>query len=326
MTRRMDRTRFPNNHTPHWALFLLILFSPCDTCITTALRLNKVFFQKYSRRAADKLIAQNRVCVNGTVASLGTQVTPYDIVTLDRAVYHWQDEGGTFSNNGRSQRKNKQNKKVYWKLWKPIGITSTTDPQTKGNLLECLQQYALSNTQKNLLGQQNRVFNVGRLDKDSSGLLLLTNDGTVPNAVLSRQNKRPKTYLVTTDRRLSDAHLTMLRRGLSITTDVVRNKKHTSWTAPTLPCRIVRVPGKKNTIQMTLTEGRNRQIRVMCATLGYTVTKLHRVEFLGIGLEGLSGPGDWKPLAPHELELLTAAVERAVDQPEQTKTNKHTKK
>ena len=222
----------------------------------------------------------------------------------------------------------------YIKFWKPVGITSTTDPSVPGNLLD-----ALSNTQRKdnnpqqLLPITKRIFSVGRLDKDSTGLLLLTSDGRVPNAVLRRQFKRPKTYCVVVDAPVADKHVELLRRGLVITTDTVRQNKHRNHTAKTLPCAVERIHpvehndnsgrrtnnGNNNSndnnnncsLQITLTEGRNRQIRVMLQTLGYKVRSLHRTDFMGIGLQGLSRPGDWCRLTTTERQILLHAVAAA---------------
>ena len=221
----------------------------------------------------------------------------------------------------------------YIKFWKPVGITSTTDPNVPGNLLDALSN--LSNTQRKdnnpqqLLPITKRIFSVGRLDKDSTGLLLLTSDGRVPNAVLRRQFKRPKTYCVVVDAPVADRDVDLLRRGLVITTDTVRQNKHRNHTAKTLPCVVERIDaveqkdnsGRTNndinnnnnncSLQITLTEGRNRQIRVMLQTLGYKVRSLHRTDFMGIGLQGLSRPGDWCRLTTTERQILLHAVAAA---------------
>jgi pseudouridine synthase len=246
---------------------------------------------------------------------------------------------------------------IYIKYWKPVGVISTTDRNIPNNLLDSIystvsnptttarSEYQTqtitsrdeTNRHETLQAQEiqklqmgRRIFNVGRLDKDSSGLLLLTSDGRVPNSVLSKQFVHSKVYHVTVDRPIAYEHLQQLRQGIRITTDTIRQKKHVSFTAKTLPCTIVPLYQEKslsdtqmfhnedddeqyvptNTIQITLIEGRNRQIRVMLQTVGgYTVLKLHRVQFLSnIDLTNLHGPGDWTYLNSTEVTSVFDAI------------------
>lgn len=261
------------------------------------IRLNKVFKATHSRRQADRLIADGRVRVNDErVIDMGRKVAAEDRVELDGELYV-----GWVEANGLTQDQTPE----YIKYWKPVGIVSTTDRSIDGNLLDALE----STRPRYQAPVTERIFSVGRLDKDSSGLLLLTSDGRLPNAVLRAQCKRPKTYLVDVDRPLRDSDLKGLRSGVTITTDRVRGGRHESITAKTRPCQVEVVAPTR--LRMTLEEGRNRQIRVMLATMGYTVLALERIDFMGIGLDGLHGPGDWKRVDERERDILLDAIKRA---------------
>jgi pseudouridine synthase len=160
-----------------------------------------------------------------------------------------------------------------------------------------------------------RVFPVGRLDKDSTGLILLTSDGRLPNAALRAGAKKEKKYVVCLDRPAREADLQTLREGVVISTPVRRDKVDRIVTARTLPCDVAFVKernGKENfaAVRVTLREGRNRQIRRMFDAVGYVVRDLHRTEIMGIGLEGLTA-GEWKECSPEEMELIRACLEDA---------------
>lgn len=307
------------------ALCLWLLLFRSLLCRVTAfaadinnIRLNKVFKDTHSRRKADSLIADGRVKINGqTVNDMGRRVVPFqDLVELDGIPYTgWEIRHGFDSTTSSEQLQGGTTssrldtmgfEEEYIKYWKPVGVTSTTDQNILGNLIDALQEMA--HPPKQAISQ--RIFSVGRLDKDSSGLLLLTSDGRLPNAVLRKEFRSPKTYRVTADRLVNQQHIEQLRAGLVITTDTVRQGKHKQFTAPTLPCHVVQLSDRE--LQVTLTEGRNRQIRVMFRTVGgYTVKHLHRINFMGIDLSRLSGPGDWTRLNEGEFQLLTGAMERA---------------
>ena len=314
---------------------LLLKSAVCLSNDPLGIRLNKVFTATHSRRQADALIAAGRVAVNGDVVhDMGRRVVPYvDEVVLDGKQWtQWEtrvvkDNNRPIAATASSRRsETQQQQEEYIKFWKPVGVTSTTDRKVVGNLLDALEGKYYPGRPKRTKRQQqqqpirHRIFSVGRLDKDSSGLLLLTSDGRIPDAVLRKQWKQPKVYQVTIDRPLqSDRHLQQLRTGLVITTDTLRGGRHTSVTAPTLPCQVeftdddnsTDTNKKRTTLTVTLTEGRNRQIRVMFQTLGYHVVGLHRTHMLGgIGLDGLRGPGDWKRLTRDELQWLDRAVQR----------------
>jgi 23S rRNA pseudouridine2604 synthase len=306
-----------------------------DTSNSTGIRLNKVFKVIYSRRQADELIRQGRVSINGeTVTSddIGRRVLPYqDIVAIDNQVYrNWEprvlsQELSTSSSNLTSVTPPANEE--YIKFWKPVGVTSTTDRGIPGNLLEALEQSNGDITDRQPI--RHRIFSIGRLDKDTSGLILLTSDGRIPNSALQKSNQHVKTYLVELDRIVSERHLQQLRNGIIITTDTVRNKRHVPFTARTLPCSLdvvsrtcdvgslltsalpLRNGRGGSIVQISLVEGRNRQIRIMFASLGYTVVALHRTTFMGIGLHPLTGPGEWTRLTPAEVKILTDAVGNA---------------
>jgi 23S rRNA pseudouridine2604 synthase len=275
------------------------------------IRLNKVFKATHSRRKADTLIAEGRVQVNGEfVGDMGRRVVPFqDIIQLDGRPYQgWEERHGFSSKSGQDSSRvvGEERDEEYIKYWKPVGVTSTTDRMVRGNILDSLEA-SRPDDQPPI---RHRIFTVGRLDKDSSGIILLTSDGRVPNAVLRSKFKRPKTYHVRVDRPLRPSDLRGLRNGIRITTDRVRQGTHESITAKTLPCKVNAQPGDVE-LTITLTEGRNRQIRVMLDTLGYRVVDLHRGDFMGIHLGDLDRPGDWKRLTEMELGILNSAILRA---------------
>lgn len=208
-----------------------------------------------SRREADAWIAAGRIGVNGAVASLGTRVLPGDEVTVD----------GLPAQAAR--------RKIYLALHKPIGVECTTDRRVPGNIVD-------------FVGHAERVFPVGRLDRDSEGLILLTNDGDIVNALLRAEHGHEKEYLVEVDRPLTPAFLAALSQGVPILDTM------------TLPCRTWMVG--KNAFGIVLTQGLNRQIRRMCEYFGYTVRRLRRVRIVNVELGALPS-GRWRELAPAEL-------------------------
>jgi 23S rRNA pseudouridine2604 synthase len=226
-----------------------------------SMRINKYLSERglCSRREADSWVEGGRVSINGVVATLGTKVQAGDAVRVDgRAV------GGETSH-------------VYIALHKPVGVECTTDPRVPHNVV-------------GFVSHRERIFPIGRLDKDSEGLLLLTNDGDIVNDLLRARHGHEKEYLVTVDRPVTDAFVNAMAGGVEILDRI------------TAPCRVHRVG--KNAFRIVLTQGLNRQIRRMCEVFGYTVRRLIRVRFVNILLEGLS-PGRWRNLTRAELaELL----------------------
>ncbi len=226
------------------------------------MRLNKYLSETgaCSRREADAWIAAGRVTIDGEVAALGTQVKPGDDVRVD------------------GRRVGERRRKVYIALNKPRGIECTTDRDVPDNIVD-------------FVGHGERIFPVGRLDKDSEGLILLTNDGDIVNGILRTEHGHEKEYLVTVDRPVTQAFLEGLTRGVPILETVTK------------PCTAT--AAGKNTFRIVLTQGLNRQIRRMCEHFGYTVRALQRVRIMHLRL-GRLRPGEWRPLTPDELAPLLA--------------------
>jgi 23S rRNA pseudouridine2604 synthase len=224
------------------------------------LRLNKYISETglCSRREADARIEAGRVTLNGVVATLGTQVAAGDVVCVDG-----KPVGG-------------QERHVYIALNKPVGITSTIETHVAGNLLEVVKY-------------PQRIFPIGRLDKDSEGLLLLTNNGDIVNEILRSENEHEKEYVVTVDRPVTEIFLNGMASGVRILGTVTK------------PCKVRRVGA--GTFHIILTQGLNRQIRRMCSFFGYKVLKLQRVRIINLQLGDLK-PGQWRQLEPAEVRGL----------------------
>jgi len=224
------------------------------------MRINKYISEsgKASRRGADKLITDGRVTVNGKRATTGSQVQPGDDVRVD-------------GNQIRVARNN-----VYIALNKPVGITSTTEKKVKGNIVD-------------LVNHPLRIFNIGRLDKDSEGLILLTNDGDIVNEILRSEGKHEKEYIVSVDKPITPEFVKRMSEGVKI------------LGTKTLPCKVT--PLSKFDFQIILTQGLNRQIRRMCAELGYEVYRLQRIRIMNIHLGNLP-PGQWRDLSKKERTAL----------------------
>ena len=220
------------------------------------LRLNKYISEagKASRRGADKLISEGRVTINGKVAKIGSQVEPGDDVRVS----------GDPIRMARNY--------VYIALNKPVGITSTTEKNVKGNIID-------------LVNHPLRIYNVGRLDKDSDGLILLTNDGDIVNEILRAENKHEKEYIVTVDKPITPEFLKKMANGVEI------------LDTKTLPCEVIQL--SKYVFQIILTQGLNRQIRRMCEALGYEVYRLQRTRIMNIHLGSLP-VGQWRDLSKKE--------------------------
>ena len=220
------------------------------------MRINKFISDsgKASRRGADKLINDGRVLINGKKATLGSQVEPGDEVLV----------------NGDPIRIARNN--VYIALNKPVGITSTTEKGVKGNIVD-------------LVNHPLRIFNIGRLDKDSEGLILLTNDGDIVNEILRAENKHEKEYIVSVDKPITPDFLKNMSEGVKI------------LGTKTLPCKVHQL--SKFDFQIILTQGLNRQIRRMCEALGYEVYRLQRTRIMNIHLGNLP-PGQWRDLSKKE--------------------------
>src|SRR6202161_1689078 len=221
------------------------------------MRLNKYISETgvCSRREADKWIEAGRVTLNGQPATLGTQVAAGDEVRIDG------DSSGV------------KKKQVYIALNKPDGIICTTEANIADNIIDHV-------------GYPERIFPVGRLDRDSEGLILLTNNGDIVNEILRSENNHEKEYLVTVDRPITDLPLRMLASGVKIMGELTK------------PSKVARVNAQS--FRIILTQGLNRQIRRMCSALGYKAQRLQRVRIMNIHLGNLR-PGQWRHLTSAEL-------------------------
>ena len=224
------------------------------------MRLNKFISESglCSRREADALIADGQVTINGAVATLGTQVNDGDDVRV------------------RGQRVGEKKKHVYIALNKPVGVTCTTDQRDPTNIID-------------FIGHEERIFPIGRLDKDSDGLILLTNNGDIVNDILRAANHHEKEYLVTVDRPVTPEFVAGMAGGVPILDTRTRR------------CKVQKID--RDTFRIILTQGLNRQIRRMCEYFGYDVVRLQRVRIMNIRLGGLK-PGHWRNLRDDELEGL----------------------
>lgn len=273
-----------------------------ESSINNGIRLNKIFKATHSRREADKLIQEGRVSVNGEV-SYGQMVVPFqDTVTLDgRVVQGWEQMNG-IAQSTTTDNNNANQSFEYIKYYKPRGVICTTDRRIRGNIIHAL-------TQESGFEPRHRVYPVGRLDKDSSGLILITSDGRLPNASLRREQKQSKVYRVTVEYELTEQDLEDLRSGIVITTVAQRDGTSKPLTAKTKPCTVTSYGPRR--VEIVLQEGRNRQIRKMMAALDNRVVTLHRVAFGKIGLDRDMSPGDWKELSPQELGWIESLLDGA---------------
>ncbi len=216
-----------------------------------------------SRREADRLIEDKKVMLDGKPGTLGDRVLPGMTVTV----------------NGK--RLGRHTSKVYIALNKPEGIVCTADPREPMNVVE-------------YVGHNERIFPIGRLDKDSTGLLLMTNDGEIVNRILRAGGKHEKEYVVTVNKPITAEFLQKMAEGVEILDTV------------TLPCKIYQET--KTRFRIILIQGLNRQIRRMCEALGYRVLALNRIRIMNIHLGRLK-PGHWRNLTPMELETLMGQLD-----------------
>lgn len=224
------------------------------------IRLNKYIASSglCSRREADTLIESGKVTINGETAVQGSKVMDGDIVLV----------------NGR--KVTPDDDMVYIAFNKPLGITCTTDKRDPSNIID-------------YIGFDERIFPVGRLDKNSSGLILLTNDGSIVNKLLRAENGHEKEYLVTVNRPYDKNFLRSMESGVPVLGQL------------TLPCKLK--PAGDKSFKIILHQGLNRQIRRMCEYLGYKVTRLKRIRFMNIELGGLE-TGKWRYLTSSEKKEL----------------------
>ena len=228
---------------------------------TSLKRINKYLSELgyCSRREADRLILAGRVTVNGENPEMGTKISHDDSVAVD---------GIVISNN--------KNPSIYLAFHKPIGIVCTTDTKVeKNNIID-------------FINYPKRIFPIGRLDKPSEGLILLTNDGDIVNKILRASNNHEKEYIVTVDKPISQTFLERMSSGIPIL-DTITKK-----------CHVVKID--RFTFKIILTQGLNRQIRRMCEYLNYRVTKLKRVRIMNIELD--ISNGQHRELTVNELKDL----------------------
>ncbi|MCQ6268719.1 pseudouridine synthase [Fictibacillus sp. WQ 8-8] len=224
------------------------------------MRINKYISETgaVSRRETDRLIKAGRITVNGAVCEAGQLVSPDDIVLID---------GKPIENKVHS---------IYIALNKPAGITCTAAPHVEGNIID-------------FVSYPERIFPVGRLDKASEGLILMTNDGELANSISHSDHGHEKEYLVTLDNTCSKQFIENMSRGVQIPE------------AMTKPCVVK--PVSDDEFRIILTQGLNRQIRRMCRAFGYTVTKLERIRIMNIELGELPR-GEWRELTAEEVGTL----------------------
>lgn len=245
----------------------ILLFGSLFHTITLK-RLNKYISDTgfCSRREADKFIEQGLVKINHKPVVLGQKVQAGDHVSI----------------NGKPISPVAENKsdRIYLAYHKPVGVICTTERKVKGNIID-----AIKYTQ--------RIFPIGRLDKPSEGLILLTNDGDIVNKILRAENAHDKLYRVTVNKPISHLFLQKMSSGVPILNTV------------TLPCRVVKTG--KCSFDITLQQGLNRQIRRMCEYLGYEVTRLIRTRIMHIPLKGIQ-VGKYRHLSKSELSQLTRSL------------------
>lgn len=229
------------------------------------MRINKFLSEAgiTSRRGADKWIEAGRITINGELAQLGSRVSESDEVRADGKLISTKP------------------KRVYLMLNKPVGITSTTERHIEGNVVD-------------YMNYPTRIFHIGRLDKDSEGLLLMTNDGDIVNEILREEHGHEKEYIVTVDRPFDQQFIETMESGVPILGTMTK------------PCKVKRLGAK--TFNITLTQGMNRQIRRMTEALGYDVVKLKRTRIVNIELGDLKY-GDWRELTEQELQTLFQQLE-----------------
>ena len=231
-------------------------------------RLNKYISESgfCSRRVADSLIEAGRVKIDGKVAPMGTKVREGQKVTVDNKPIIEEEEF------------------IYIVLNKPVGITCTTEKHVKGNIVD-------------FVNHKKRIFPIGRLDKESQGLIFLTNDGDIVNKVLRAGNNHEKEYIVTVNKAITNEFLKGMSKGVPILGTVTKE------------CKVTRVG--RNVFRIILTQGLNRQIRRMCGYFDYEVTKLERVRIMNINLGRLSD-GEWRNMTKKELLEIKRLTDESV--------------
>ncbi|MGJ7462570.1 23S rRNA pseudouridine(2604) synthase RluF [Halomonas sp. MA07-2] len=238
---------------------------------TLSKRINKYISESgmCSRREADRYIEQGNVRIDGRRATPGDQVFPGSVVKLNGQLVEplALDEEDL----------------VFIALNKPVGIVSTTEPTEKANIVD-------------FVGHGARIFPIGRLDKDSQGLIFLTNNGDLVNRILRASNQHEKEYRVTVNKPITDEFIVGMGGGVPILGEVTRK------------CPVVKE--SRFVFNITLVQGLNRQIRRMCEVFGYEVVKLERIRIMNVSIKGLA-TGDWRDLTPNEVSTILAMTERS---------------
>jgi len=211
-----------------------------------------------SRRKADDYISDGRVYINGKAALLGSKVNIEDEISVDGEIIQYKDK-----------------MKVYIAFNKPVGVECTGNHKVKDNIID-------------FINHKERLFTIGRIDKQSEGLILLTNDGDIVNNVLRAENRKEKEYVVTVNKKITTEFIDRMRRGVRIMGKMTRK------------CFVKKI--HENRFKIILTQGMNRQIRRMCEVLGYRVTKLKRVRIMDIHLD--TKVGEYRDLNNEEVGQL----------------------
>jgi len=230
------------------------------------IRLNKFISDSgvCSRRQADKYIETGHVAINGRKAEIGDMVSKFDKVML----------------NGNLIESRAADEYIVMAFNKPVGIVSTTEIGVRDSIID-------------YIGYHERIFPIGRLDKESQGLIFLTNNGDLVNKILRAGNKHEKEYIVTVDKPISDDFIRRMANGVPILGEVTKK------------CKVARETS--NVFRITLIQGLNRQIRRMCEYFGYEVLKLERVRIMHINLKGLP-TGEWRLLSEDEMLKINKAI------------------
>lgn len=250
--------------------------------LRTSTRINKYISESgmCSRRDADRFIEQGNVYINGKRAQTGDQVFPGDEVKV----------------NGQRIEPQEAEDLIFIALNKPVGIVSTTEASEKNNIVDFVKH-------------STRIFPIGRLDKDSQGLIFLTNNGDLVNKILRASNNHEKEYRVTVNRPLTDDFIAGMSNGVQILGETTKK------------CKVI----KESTFvfNITLVQGLNRQIRRMCEHFGFEVTRLERVRIMNVTLKGLA-LGDWRDLTQREITEIAALTERSFSHSQTTSKSSKT--
>lgn len=223
------------------------------------MRINKLLsnYGYCSRKETNRLIEENRITVNGVLCIPGQWVEETDNILIDNNPIYMKE-------------------KIYIALNKPVGITCTSAKEVEGNII-------------NFMNYKEYIFPVGRLDKASQGLILMTNDGMLSNKILEAVNEHEKEYIVTVNKPFDDLFLRNMSNGVQI------------CGIKTKPCKTDKI--SEDTFKIILTQGINKQIRRMCRAFGYTVTRLERIRIVNIKIDSID-IGKWRKLTPEEIRIL----------------------